>query len=34
MNLPGFNASLIVLTGRRVVNRFYKRFLQRGAATA
>ena len=34
MNLPGFIVSLIVLTGHRVVNRFYSRFLQRVAEAA
>lgn len=34
MNLLGFIVSLIVLTGYRVVNRFYRRFLWRAAEAA
>jgi hypothetical protein len=34
LNPPGFIVSLIVLTGHRVVNRFYSRFLQRVAEAA
>jgi hypothetical protein len=34
MNLPGFIVSLIVLTGHRVVNRFYSRFLRPSAEAA